>query len=189
MGSLLPPHVPDKNETIAQTAHWRAKQHTRGKTRSWSLGLISALWLVQAMSNPRATPDLPALTAITAGFNHFLALGRDGTVWVWADDHSGAPQGSKQAQAIPTRVRPLADIVAIAAGYDHFLALRRDGTVWAWGDNHRQSQWRAWRWLCCDKDGSCQGGGLTPHKGHLGQQRPFPGAGPGWHGVGLGRQS
>jgi alpha-tubulin suppressor-like RCC1 family protein len=63
------------------------------------------------------------VVAIAAGFEHCLALRRDGTVVVWGNNESGQ-----------TNVPPsLTNVVAIAAGMDSSLALKADGTLVAWG--------------------------------------------------------
>ena len=66
------------------------------------------------------------MTAISAGWEHSLALRADGTVVAWGDNSYG--QCSAPAEAT--------NIVAISAGYYHSLALRGDGTVLAWGANY-----------------------------------------------------
>lgn len=80
--------------------------------------------------------------AIAGGYQHALALRKDGTVWAWGDNSAGQlGNGSTEETAVPVQVRgpggqgALADIVAIASGTRHNLALRKDGTVWAWGGN------------------------------------------------------
>jgi hypothetical protein len=64
--------------------------------------------------------------AISAGYDHALALRSDGTVAAWGDNSVGET-------TIPAG---LTNAVAIAAAVEyHSLALRSDGTVVGWGDN------------------------------------------------------
>lgn len=70
-------------------------------------------------------PGLSNVTAVAAGYNHSVALKRDGTVVAWGYNGSGQT-------SVPSG---LAGVVAIAAGYDYTVALKRDGTVVAWGYN------------------------------------------------------
>ena len=69
---------------------------------------------------------LSGVTAIAAGYDHILALQRDGTVVGWGYNYYG--------QATPPA--GLSGITAIAAGQYHSLALKDDGTVVGWGDNY-----------------------------------------------------
>jgi alpha-tubulin suppressor-like RCC1 family protein len=66
---------------------------------------------------------LTNVIAIAAGYQHTLALTREGTVVAWGTNDHGqcnVPAG-------------LPNVIAIAAGDDHSLALKADGTVVAWG--------------------------------------------------------
>jgi hypothetical protein len=65
------------------------------------------------------------LRAISAGWEHTLAIAADGSLLDWGDDSAAPPSG-------------LTNVIAIAAGWGHNLAVRGDGTVVTWGD-------RAWR--------------------------------------------
>ncbi len=106
--------------------------------------------------------------AVSAGYNHSLALKIDGTVVGWGADPSGKANGAlagSNVVAIESGVHHslalkadgtvvgwgsnasgqrdppagLGNVVAIAAGYNHSLALKADGTVIAWGsDDHYQ---------------------------------------------------
>lgn len=89
-----------------------------------------------------ATPPagLSNVIAIAAGYNHSLALTKDGTVTGWGFNEGG------QATGIPTLSEPcvtnslvringqvLSNVVAIAANHEYSLALKNDGTVVGWG--------------------------------------------------------
>ena len=65
--------------------------------------------------------------AVSAGYEHALALKTNGTVQAWA---GGNYYGQRSVPA------GLTNVTAIASGYYHNLALRSDGTVVAWGDNY-----------------------------------------------------
>ncbi len=76
------------------------------------------------------------IIAQDAGFDHTVALRKDGTVWTWGLNGSGQlGDGSWTNKNVPTRVAVLTDIIRIAAGYYHSLAIKKDGTLWAWGAN------------------------------------------------------
>ena len=92
------------------------------------------------------TGTLSAITSISAGGNHSLALRSDGTVWAWGYNGYGQigdnTSGGGNDRLIPVQVKgvggagTLSTIAAIEAGNNHSLALKSDGTVWAWGRNN-----------------------------------------------------
>ncbi|MFA7158846.1 MAG: hypothetical protein WC299_06035 [Kiritimatiellia bacterium] len=91
---------------------------------------------------PGAKGLLTDVQTVAAGYQHALALRKDGTVWAWGDNSAGQlGNGTTTAVSAPVQVLGpgakgfLTDIIAIAAGTRHNLALRKDGTVWAWGSN------------------------------------------------------
>jgi hypothetical protein len=70
--------------------------------------------------------DLGACSAIAAGYNHTIALQRDGTVRGWGANayfQSTTPSG-------------LGACLSVTAGSNHTIALRNDGAVRAWGRNN-----------------------------------------------------
>ena len=90
---------------------------------------------------PQKIPYLSNIVAITAGWNHALALDRDGNVWAWGNNHSGQLGNGEikdkfpYGEPVPVRVIGLSDIMSVAAGEGFSLALTRDGTLYAWGSN------------------------------------------------------
>jgi len=97
----------------------------------------------QQVKDPDGNSYLSGIVAISAGFDHSLALKDDGTVWAWGDNSWGQlGQGTSSGfEPYPIQVKDssgagyLSEVVAIAAGPFHNLALKSDGTVWAWGEN------------------------------------------------------
>ena len=75
----------------------------------------------------QATPPAAAtnIVALSAGWQHALALRADGTLVPWGWTNFNLAQ-------VPVAAT---NIVAMAAGAYHNLALRADGTVLAWGNN------------------------------------------------------
>lgn len=88
-------------------------------------------------SKPLKVQGLSEIVSISAGYNHNVALKKDGTVWVWGGNIYGQlGDGTYVSKSTPARVEGLTDIIAISAGEYHNLALKSDGTVWAWGKNY-----------------------------------------------------
>jgi alpha-tubulin suppressor-like RCC1 family protein len=86
----------------------------------------------------------PDVIAISAGYNHSLAVRRNGTVFGWGNDNQGQATGDRTNRApndptiskglVSFSGQVLSNVVAIAAGHEYSLALKRDGTVVAWGN-------------------------------------------------------
>lgn len=77
-----------------------------------------------------------AMTAI--GTNHYLALKKDGMVWVWGSNADGIFGNNKITQEkinTPQPIESLKNIKTVASGSNHALALTSDGKVYAWGLN------------------------------------------------------
>lgn len=80
-----------------------------------------------------------AITKLSTGGNHSLALAADGTVWAMGDNSFGQlGTGDTTAHARPVKVVGLPSgtpAMDVAAGRNHSLVLLADGTVWAFGAN------------------------------------------------------
>lgn len=92
-------------------------------------------------SKPLRIQGVENVVALSGGENHILALTRDGKVYAWGDNESGAlgvriRRGlGAAAYQLPGQVDHLPKITAISAGDDFSLALDGEGKVWAWGNN------------------------------------------------------
>ena len=85
---------------------------------------------------PVKVKNIIDVTAVSAGYEHSLAL-KDGIVWAWGANYYGQiGDGTDDNKKTPVRVKDLTSITDISAGYSHALALKNDGTVWAWGNNY-----------------------------------------------------
>ncbi|KFE69023.1 RCC1 domain-containing protein [Hyalangium minutum] len=86
-------------------------------------------------ATPGPVPGLTQVVSVAAGYQHALALRRDGSVWAWGDNSFGQlGNGEQGGTGLPQPVRGL-NAVALAAATYHSLALRKDGSVFAWGHN------------------------------------------------------
>ncbi|MEI2774839.1 MAG: hypothetical protein V9G19_02485 [Tetrasphaera sp.] len=80
------------------------------------------------------TRDGTAISALSTGCGHTLALLDDGTVIGWGRNVFGQAGGGRPGGYIePTAVPGLREIVAVAAGGGHSIALDGAGRVWGWG--------------------------------------------------------
>jgi len=94
------------------------------------------------VTGPGGGDALRGVKAVAAGYQHALALTKDGKVFAWGDNSGGQlGNGREEAQSHPVEVLgiggkgPLEKVRAVAAGTRHNLALLEDGTVVAWGSN------------------------------------------------------
>jgi alpha-tubulin suppressor-like RCC1 family protein/polygalacturonase len=128
--------VSASRHTLALTAD--GKVYAWGRNSSGQLG-NGHFGLKEKELRPIHVTGLSDITAIAAGWEHSIALSRNGTVFVWGSRSHGqlgdgiCKTGQPASQPIP--VAELKDIIAIAAGGEHSLALRKDGTLFAWGNN------------------------------------------------------
>lgn len=91
---------------------------------------------INIASEPVQVKGLEDVVAIAAGQYHCVALKRDGTVWTWGANWSGAlGDGTYDSRHTPGMVQSMTDVKSIAAGYCTSIVLKNDGTVWAWGAN------------------------------------------------------
>jgi len=78
-------------------------------------------------SNTDGQTEVPSgltdVVQISAGYDHSLALKRDGTVVAWGSNTDGQTE-------VPSG---LTDVVQVVAGFTHSVAVRSDGTVVSWG--------------------------------------------------------
>jgi alpha-tubulin suppressor-like RCC1 family protein len=84
---------------------------------------------------PVAVSGVTNVIAITAGYEHALALKSDGTLLSWGFDGAGqlGDDVIKATKFTPVVVSGATGIVAISAGQDHSLALKSDSTMLSWG--------------------------------------------------------
>ncbi len=107
-----------------------------GPNGNGQLGLGNALPPGASARHPYKVPKLRDVIAISAGFDHSLALDANGSVWAWGNNEKGQlGDGTTSNRSVPGVVKGLSEIVAIAAGLNFCLALGVDGQVWSWGAN------------------------------------------------------
>jgi hypothetical protein len=71
---------------------------------------------------------------VAAGYSHFLALKRDGTLWGWGVNHEGQlGDGLSSSVREPVRLGADADWAFIAAFGSGSVAVKHDRSVWNWG--------------------------------------------------------
>jgi alpha-tubulin suppressor-like RCC1 family protein len=83
------------------------------------------------------TPKLvgQGFTAVSAGYQHTMALKSDGSLWAWGTNYSGYLGNGKTTSAIAAPEMIGSGFVRIAAGGSFSIAMKSDGSVWSWGWN------------------------------------------------------
>ncbi|HEY0170521.1 MAG TPA: chitobiase/beta-hexosaminidase C-terminal domain-containing protein, partial [Pyrinomonadaceae bacterium] len=80
--------------------------------------------------------SLSNVAAVSAGFEHALALRADGTVWSWGHNVGGTlGDGTTADRNAPVQVSLGAAAVGLDAGPQHSAAVLADGSVRTWGTN------------------------------------------------------
>ncbi|KAL0213697.1 hypothetical protein P9112_005881 [Eukaryota sp. TZLM1-RC] len=80
-------------------------------------------------------PDFMA-SSVAAGFDHFIALNKQGKVYCWGLNSEGQlGNGTNQSRNRPIPVESLPKIQAIACGGKFSMALTADRKVYMWGSN------------------------------------------------------
>ncbi|MCL2680592.1 MAG: hypothetical protein FWF11_03865, partial [Coriobacteriia bacterium] len=76
-------------------------------------------------------------TAVSAGWDHSLALRSDGTLWSWGDNQVAATGlgTTVGTQLTPAQIGTATDWTQISAGTQYSLAIKSDGTLWSWGSH------------------------------------------------------
>jgi alpha-tubulin suppressor-like RCC1 family protein len=113
-----------------------------GRVKAWGSNANQALG-DGAATTSRLTPAAVAgltpsdISALSAGYEHSLALLSNGTVESWGRNSEGELGiGTVAVQSVPATVNGLTGVRAVAAGSLHNLALLSDGTVKSWGYNN-----------------------------------------------------
>ena len=99
-------------------------------------------------STPQSLYALHQVATVSAGWSHALAVGQDGSLWVWGLNDSGQLglgfwpgyvfpilSPDMQIRRAPVQLEKMRNIVAVAAGAAHSLAVDGRGHVWVWGLN------------------------------------------------------
>jgi len=77
---------------------------------------------------------VPQHKRIDIGWDHFVALKNDGTVWAWgANSLYQLGDGTSESSNKPIQVAGLSNMICVSAGGHRTAALKKDGTVWIWG--------------------------------------------------------
>jgi len=83
---------------------------------------------------PVAVNGLSDIKAISCGFEHYMSLSKDGTIWAWGGNIYGQLGNGKTISSIsPVMVSGLKDVVGISGGNRYSVAVKKDGTLWEWG--------------------------------------------------------
>lgn len=84
--------------------------------------------------------NLPQIQALDSGYDHVLALSKDGDVWAFGDNSSGQLGATSDIKSSSTPVKVnftdnVGNIVQVIASSKSSYALDDKGQVWAWGRN------------------------------------------------------
>ena len=105
---------------------------------NWLIGFPmggSIYWMERYIQDPEDV-GLKGIVAVSAGYQHSVALEDDGTVWAWGMNSQGQlGNGISGSGYGPYKVSGPDQAIAIAAGKYYGMAVAADGSIWAWGAN------------------------------------------------------
>lgn len=138
-GSATPLKVPGLDNIVAISSGSGHMLAVRADGTVWSWG-----WAAQGQLGypvaaayglvPRQVPGLSDVVSVAGGWDHSLALRRDGTVWSWGNNSGGALcLGKRSASEAPQAIPNLVGVTDIAAGQEHSVFAKSDGSVWVCG--------------------------------------------------------
>ncbi|WP_176444885.1 RCC1 domain-containing protein [Paenibacillus herberti] len=85
---------------------------------------------------PIKIKGLKDIQAVEGGFNHSIALAKDGGVWTWGwNEYGQLGNGTNKDQLTPVKLNGISDIHILNTGYYHTIALGSNALAYSWGDN------------------------------------------------------
>jgi len=136
-----PAQVPGLTDVVALAGGDYYVLAVRADRTVWGWGSNSAGQLGRpanytAHPTPAQVPGLTGVVALSAAFQHALALREDGTVWAWGANWQGQlGDGTQVSRYTPAPVPGLMEVTGITAASNISLAVRQDGSVWGFGGN------------------------------------------------------
>lgn len=135
-GTLTPHYVPAPTAMVGVVSISAGADHTlmvRDDGTVWAIGSAAAGQVPSQATDVPDSGSRPGLVLlatlpvrakqVAAGEAHSLALGVDGTVWVWGT--VPVPYGGDYRYDVPTRVAGAVDVRQIAAGWRHTVAVMK----------------------------------------------------------------
>ncbi|HEY3273981.1 MAG TPA: hypothetical protein VGJ92_09475, partial [Methanocella sp.] len=88
-------------------------------------------------AHPVQVAGLGGIERVYAGYNHNVAIDRNGNVWVWGSNDCGElGDVTNISRCTPIKLAGLSGIKDVALGSSYTIMLYGDGTVHAWGENY-----------------------------------------------------
>lgn len=117
--------------TASDGTMWAWGDNVEGQLGDGTTDLTTAPTQVQGLAGER-------ITDIAAGDDHTLARTKNGTVWAWGNNTSGAlGDGTTTDRSIPAKVASLSahSVTEVTAGTHYSAAITNVGSVFTWGRN------------------------------------------------------
>jgi len=98
--------------------------------------MLSLLLLFTGCSIDPNRNVLSTVKAVSANWQHSVAIGTDGSLWAWGSNILGEiGDGTSFIRYQPVQIRSDKTWAYVSAGLQYTIAIATDGTLWAWGSN------------------------------------------------------
>jgi len=81
-------------------------------------------------------PIMDSVVSVSAGSDHTMAIGADGSLWAWGSNWVGQLGGEAIDGHFYNRTTPMKimdSVMSVSAGQSHTMAIMADGSLWGWG--------------------------------------------------------
>ena len=135
------PVLISSNQYLAVSAggEFSAAIRADGSIWTWGNNVVGQLGVPLTIGHRRSPARLDTglntFTAVSAGFNHTLAIDSDGGLWGWGNNWGSQLASSSTDSVLPSRIMQARQFSQILAVGSSSFAICGDDTLWAWGNN------------------------------------------------------
>ena len=126
----------NQNASIALDSEGNVWAWGDGDGGQLGLGDNDDIILEDDFYTPQKISSLKDIISIARGYDHSVALDKDGNVYTFGENDKGQLGNTSNEDSDYPILVTLSDIVMIAAGSDSTYAIDVNGILWGWGENN-----------------------------------------------------